>query len=221
MDHVHFDFVEDVWADAQLVWAFHQMGHVPRPCSVGLGLGSYDIGVAKYAAELFHSGLFPVLVFSGSNDLMTADRFPRGEAIHFGECARLLQVPAEAIVLEPRATNTGENIQFSRKVLSDSGVDVDSVLVISKPYMQRRACATINRLWPEVEVVCASEDISLTRYVERVGDAKMVIDMIVGDLQRLIVYPEMGFAVEQEIPDNIRAAFRRLVRSGFDSRLLR
>jgi hypothetical protein len=38
-----------------------------RPCSAGIGLGSHDLGVATFAADLYHAGLFPVLVFSGGN----------------------------------------------------------------------------------------------------------------------------------------------------------
>ncbi|MER6969198.1 YdcF family protein, partial [Streptomyces halstedii] len=39
------------WADAQLLWDFQQMGHEPRPCSVAIGLGSHDLGVADTTAD--------------------------------------------------------------------------------------------------------------------------------------------------------------------------
>ena len=62
-------------------------------------------------------------------------------------------------------------------------------MLISKPYMQRRAYATIRKAWPEAEPVCASEDISFDEYLKSIGDDKFVIDMLVGDLQRVIEYP--------------------------------
>jgi hypothetical protein len=37
-----------------------------------------------------------------------------------------------------------------------------------------------------------------------------VIDMLVGAQQRLMVYPRQGFMIEQEIPDDVAAAYRRL-----------
>jgi hypothetical protein len=37
-------------ADARLIWGYHHMGHEPRPCSAGIGLGSHDLGVATLAA---------------------------------------------------------------------------------------------------------------------------------------------------------------------------
>jgi hypothetical protein len=53
-------------------------------------------------------------------------------------------------------------------------------MLISKPYMQRRAYATIPKAWPEVEPVCAAEDISFDEYLKSIGDDKLVIDVLVG-----------------------------------------
>lgn len=211
---------EEQWQQAKLIWDYHQMHHALRPCDVAIGLGSHDLGVAAFSAELYHQGLFPSLVFTGGNSPTTLARFPRGEAVHFREHALSLGVPDEAILLEPNATNTGENITFSRKVLATAGLHPQSVLLISKPYMERRSFATARKLWPEIEIVCASEPLALDDYVKAIGDDKLVIDMLVGDLQRVIEYPKLGFAIPQEIPEVVHAAYEALIRAGFDSRLL-
>ncbi|TDC73779.1 YdcF family protein [Streptomyces hainanensis] len=197
------------------------MGHEPRPCSVGIGLGSHDLGVASRAVELYWAGHFPTLVFSGGNSPTTRAHFPRGEAVHYREHALGLGVPEEAVLVEPRAANTGQNIEFSRRVLREAGIQVDSVLLMCKPYMERRAFATCRRVWPEVEVVCASEPLALDDYVKSIGDEKLVVDMIVGDLQRVIEYPARGYAIPQAVPDRVVAAYERLRSAGFDSRLVR
>ncbi|GAB3878151.1 YdcF family protein [Microbispora bryophytorum] len=211
---------EEQWQQAKLIWDYHQMHHALRPCDVAIGLGSHDLGVAAFSAELYHQGLFPRLVFTGGNSPTTLARFPRGEAVHFREHALSLGVPDEAILLEPNATNTGENITFSRKVLATAGLHPQSVLLISKPYMERRSFATARKLWPEIEIICASEPLALDDYVKAIGDDKLVIDMLVGDLQRVIEYPKLGFAIPQEIPEVVHAAYEALIRAGFDSRLL-
>lgn len=207
-------------ADARLIWDYHQMDHDLRPCSAGIGLGSHDLGVARVAAELYHKGLFPTLIFTGATSSTTAAHFPRGEAAHYAEEAHALGVPAEAIIIEPHARNTGQNIDYSRTALREAGVAVDSILLISKPYMQRRAYATTRKVWPDVEVVCASEPLTYDEYVTAIGDEKLVIDMLVGDLQRVIEYPAHGFAIAQHVPDDVNAAYQRLRDAGFDSRLL-
>jgi uncharacterized SAM-binding protein YcdF (DUF218 family) len=217
---VHAMITNRHWEDAALIWDYHQMGHEPRPCDVAIGLGSHDLGVANHTAQLYLAGLAPLIVFSGGNSPTTATVFPRGEATHYREHAIAAGVPDNAILVEPRATNTGENMTFTRQVLTEHGHTPTTALIVSKPYMQRRAYATARQVWPDLAVVCASEPLTLADYASSIGDDNLVIDMLVGDLQRVIEYPKQGFAAPQEIPANVLAAYRRLTEAGFDSRLL-
>ncbi|MGW2646862.1 YdcF family protein [Streptomyces sp. NPDC001393] len=211
---------EEQISKAKLVWDFHQMHHDVSPVDVAIGLGSHDLGVAAFSAELYRAGLFPTLVFTGGNSPTTAKVFPRGEAVHFRENALALGVPDSAILVEPNAGNTGQNITLSREVLASAGITPKSVLLVSKPYMERRSFATARKLWPEVEVICASEPMEFDDYLKSIGDEKLVIDMLVGDLQRVIEYPKLGFAVEQHVPEDVHAAYESLIRAGFTSRLI-
>ncbi|MER7972288.1 YdcF family protein [Streptomyces sp. NPDC096080] len=208
------------WADARRIWGYHQMGHTLRPCSIAVGLGSHDLGVADTAVDLYKRGMAPLLVFTGATSPTTRERMPRGEAVHYRERALELGVPSAAVLVEPRARNTGENIRFSRDVLEEAGVEVSSVLLISKPYEERRAYATARKLWPEVEIVSASTPMTLDEYVDSIGDARLVIDMLVGALQRLMVYPDQGFMISQPVPADVTEAYQRLRQAGFTSRLL-
>ncbi|QGZ49989.1 YdcF family protein [Streptomyces sp. QHH-9511] len=208
------------WSDAQLLWDFQQMHHEPRPCSVGIGLGSHDLGVADVTVDLYQRGMFPLIVFTGATSRTTEGRMPRGEAEHYRERAIELGVPASAILIEPNARNTGENIQFSRDLLAERGVDASSVLLVSKPYEERRAYATTRKLWPEVEVISASAPMTLSEYVDSIQDPRLVLDMLVGAQQRLLIYPEHGFMISQEIPEPVIAAYDRLRAEGFTSRIV-
>ena len=76
------------------------------------------------------------------------------------------------------------------------------------------------KVWPEVEVICASEPIELADYIAGIGDPRLVLDMLVGDLQRVIEYPTLGFAIDQELPNNVRDAYNRLVEAGYTGRLM-
>jgi hypothetical protein len=88
-----------------------------------------------------------------------------------------------------------------------------------RPYQQRRAYTTFKKLWSELDVICAAEQLSLDEYVAGIGDVDRVITMLVGDTQRIEVFPALGFAIPQNMPDSVRAAYRRLVAAGFTSRL--
>ncbi|MEV0898205.1 YdcF family protein [Actinoplanes sp. NPDC049802] len=173
-----------------------------------------------YTAELYHEGWFPLVVFTGAVNPTHPDRFPRGEAVHFREQALALGVPDSAILTEPNATNTGANFALSRQVLADAGIHPRTVMVIAMPYMQRRAYATCRKLWPEVEITCASQPLEFDDYLKTIGDDRMVVDMLVGDLQRVIEYPRHGFAVDQHVPEDVQHAYHRLIDDGFTRRLL-
>ncbi|WP_030252971.1 YdcF family protein [Streptomyces violens] len=211
---------EQQWREAKLIWDYHQMYHEVRPTDAAIGLGSHDLGVAAFSAELYHAGLYTTLVFTGGNSPTTAARFPHGEAVHYREHALELGVPDSAILLEPNAGNTGQNIALSREVLAAAGITPKSVLLVSKPYMERRSYATARKVWPEVEVICASEPLEFDDYLKSIGDEKLVVDMLVGDLQRVIEYPSLGFAIEQDVPEDVHAAYASLTNEGFTSRLL-
>lgn len=207
-------------ADIETLWAYHDMGHRPRRCDVGIGLGSHDLGVASHTAELYLRNMFPRIVFTGANAPTTIEWFPRGEAIHYREHAISLGVPADVISIETKATNTSQNLTNSRQLLADSGIHPDSVMLISRPYQQRRAYATCRKVWPDVDIVCASPPLPVDEYIAGIGDIERVINMLVGDTQRITVYADKGFAVEQEVPDEVHAAYQRLVEAGFTSRLI-
>ncbi|MBH5334017.1 YdcF family protein [Streptomyces pactum] len=211
---------EDQRRQAKLIWDYHLMGHQLRQADVAIGLGSHDRGVAATSADLYHRGLFPTLVFTGGNSPTTKGRFPRGEAVHFREHAIELGVPDEAILVEPNAGNTGQNITFTRDLLAAAGIVPATVMLVSKPYMERRSFATARKLWPDVEIVCASEPLELDDYFKSIGDEKLVVDMLVGDLQRVIEYPKQGFAIAQNVPEDVHAAYESLIRDGFTSRLI-
>jgi uncharacterized SAM-binding protein YcdF (DUF218 family) len=184
-------------SDALLLWEYHRLGHELCPCDAAIGFGSHDLGVATYAAELLPPRPVPSGRFHPGSTPTTRDRFRRGEAVHYREQALALGVPDAAILVDLEATNTGANIFSSRALLAAAGYRPESVLLISRPYAERRSYAAVRKLWPEVDVVCASMPLEYDEYVRTIGDERLVIDMIVGDLQRIIEYPARGFAVHK------------------------
>ncbi|MFG3619549.1 YdcF family protein [Nocardia sp. NPDC047654] len=211
---------EELRADVETLWRYNQMDHPVRPVDVGIGLGGHDPGVATYAAHLYHRGMFPLIVFTGANAPTTVERFPRGEAVHFREHALRLGVPDSAILIEPAARHTPDNIGFTRALLADRGIAIASAMLISRPYQQRRSYAICRKQWPELDVICGSQPMPLREYIDSIGDVDRVITMLVGDTQRIWVYPQQGRAIEQVVPTGVMAAYTRLVDAGFTGRLL-
>jgi hypothetical protein len=97
-------------------------------------------------------------------------------------------------------------------------------MVVQKPYMERRSYATFRKLWPEKELIVTSPRISLDEYLSRYShdtlSADDVVSIMVGDLQRIQLYPARGFQIPQDIPDDVWNAFEQLVEAGYDKHLI-
>ncbi len=204
---------EPVLERARVLSRYQYLDHDLLPCEVAIGLGGFDLGVATRCADLYHRGLFPLLVFSGGNNAYTVGRFPRGEAVHYREHALGLGVPENAMMTEPRATNTGENILFSRRLLHESGLHPKSVLLVGT--VDRRPSATARKLWPEAEIRCAADPVGLDDRLAAGADPWTAVEALVGETQRLIDYPALGHLVQEEIPAPVLDAHLALRAAGF------
>jgi hypothetical protein len=86
--------------------------------------------------------------------------------------------------------------------------------------MERRSYATFKRHWPNKKLQVTSPQISLNNYPNEEISLEEVIHIMVGDLQRIKIYPEKGFQIFQEIPDEVWEAYEKLVELGYNSHLI-
>ena len=206
---------------AQTLWDYHHLNHTLEKSDLILALGSHDIRAAEHAADLYLQRWAERLMFSGNVGALTRGKFAKSEAETFADIAVGKGVPGSAILIESRSTNTGENIVFSRRVLQEHGLEPRSVIVVQKPYMERRAYATFLKFWPAPRVIVSSPPISWADYPTAELPRDQVINIMVGDLQRIRDYPARGFQIEQPIPEEVRRAFEQLVALGYDQHLIR
>jgi len=208
----------DAWARA--VWDYHHVGHALRKAGCIIVLGSHDTRVAERGAELWLEGWAPIMVMSGGLGSLTSGMWTRPEAEVFADVARGMGVPRDRMLLEGRSTNTGENVEFSRRLLAERGLTPRSAIAVQKPYMERRTLATFGVRWPELDVVVTSPQLGFDQYTSTAISRDDVIHIMVGDLQRLIVYAEKGFSTPQHVPAEVMAAYEGLVAAGYTKRLL-
>ncbi len=209
----------DAWA--RVVWDYHHVHQALEKADAIIVLGSHDTRVAERGAKLFLAGWAPLLVFSGGLGALTRGMWSRPEAEVFADVAAGLGVPRERILMESRSTNTGENVDFSRALLAENGIHPKKAIAVQKPYMERRTLATFARRWPELGVVVTSPPIAFDAYPTGGIRKDDVIHIMVGDLQRLIVYARRGWSAPQDVPPEVMEAFEQLVAAGYTRRMLR
>ena len=217
MDHQTF-------ALAEKLWDYHQMKHQVAEADAILVLCSHDERVAERGAQLFLEGWAPLIIFSGGRGAITRALWDEPEAERFARIAISLNVPRESILVEVHSTNTGENVEFTRRLLAERGLDPQKFIIVQKPYMERRAFATFRKLWPEKEVIVTSPQVSFREYLADYSNRSLsagdVVSIMVGDLQRIKLYPARDFQIAQEIPDEVWRAYERLVHAGYDKYLI-
>lgn len=206
---------------AQKIWDYHHLNHRVEKSDVILVMGSHDLRVAERGAQLFLEHWAPLLVFSGGLGRLTRGVWDRPEADRFAEIAARMGVPREAMLIENRSTNTGENVRFTKDLLAKLHIDPQKFLLVHKPYMERRAFATFRKFWPEKQALVTSPQMSLEDYPSQEISKRDVIGIMVGDLQRIRIYSAKGYQIPQEIPPDVWAAGQELIRMGFTQNIIK
>ncbi|TLS23111.1 uncharacterized protein PpBr36_06636 [Pyricularia pennisetigena] len=237
------------YSDAEMIYNYHRMNMpLHQPADAIFCLCSLDTRVAERAAQLLLDGFAGddgILIFSGGSGKLTEARFSEPEAEVFAAVARRMGVPAGRILVEPRSSNTGENVRFTRALLRDRGLDPRSFILVQKPYMERRTYATFVKQWScskagDVEgeegaeggglqqrqqqqkqpaFTVTSPQMTFAEYPDQDNPRDMVISIMVGDLVRIREYPARGFQISQDIPDEVWEAGQRLIQEGYNTHL--
>lgn len=205
--------------DAQTLWEFHAVGQETTAADVIVCLGSYDVRVAVRCAQMLREGVAPIAVVTGGYGNWTRGRFEQPEAEVFAAVMEGHGVVRQRLIIEPLASNIGENVAFARRALE--GREIRRAAFVTKPQTQRRVWATVRRQWPQIECVVTAPALDLMSQAG--GDAGLtrLIEEMVGDVQRLMEYPAAGFQVAVEIPGAVLEAYGRLRARGFDGHCLR
>lgn len=209
---------------AERLWHYHQLHHTLQRADAILVLCSHDTRVAERGAQLFLEKWAPLLIFSGGLGAITRAMWSEPEADQFARIAVEMGVPEHRILVENESTNTGENVAFTRRLLAEQGIEPERLILVQKPYMERRSYATFRKLWPEKEIIVTSPRASFDEYLRAYTNPELspddVVSIMVGDLQRIQIYPRKGFQIPQDVPDDVRAAYEELVSAGYDRHLV-
>ena len=157
--------MSDVDQQAQIIWDYMVIGDELQPADIIICLGSHDLNVARRAAELYNQQLAPKILITGGKGKLTASN-DRTEAEAYAAIIYAAGVSEADVIIEYQASNTGENARYSHQLLNDIHMDIISAIIVSKPYMERRAKATFQAVWPELNVQAASQQVSYEEYMK-------------------------------------------------------
>ena len=207
----------------QVIWDYLYLNEPLKKADCIVGFGNFNTDIARRAAELYHMGLAPKVLFTGGLGRNTEGLLPEPEAVRFAKVAMECGVPETDIILEDLSTNTKENILFTREKLASMGMLQPSILGVHQPFMERRIKAAMGVYWPELDFRVTSPQVTIPQYLEaakRQGITENAsVSVIVGDFQRMDLYAKLGYQLPQHIPEEAWEAFHKLVDMGFDQQL--
>ena len=213
-----------IYQCASRIWDYHVLGQPLSRCRYICVFCSNDLRVADWSAELYKRDQGEVLVFSGgiahTDDLLNTG-WDRPEAEVFANRAVQLGVSQSHIIFETGSTNSGENVTNVRRILQDREDFDGSAIIVQKPFMERRTYATIQKLWPELSAILTSPPISFDEYIIDQNHFEILVNTVVGDLHRIIIYPQMGYQSYQHVPGDVLKSFNFLVQNGYTKHLVK
>jgi len=207
----------------QVIWDYLCLHREPAKADVIVGFGNFNTDIARRAAELYHQGFAPKILFTGGLGRNTEGLLPEPEAVRFAKVAMEWGVPECDILLEDKSTNTKENILFTKALLETLQLPHGRILGVHQPFMERRIAAAMGVYWPEQQFSVTSPQVTIPEYLRRAKEQGIrenaSISVIVGDFQRIELYAKLGYQLPQEIPDEAWDAFHALVALGYDKQL--
>ncbi len=214
-----------VYENLSIIWDYMRLGQQVTPAACIIGFGCINDDIALRCAQLYRDGFAPKVLFSGGLGRNTLGRWAGTEAERFADIAMANGVPADAILLENRSTNSAENILFTHEILETEGLDKEPLICVHKPFMERRLMAAMGVYWPEINAVYTSPTLTIEDYIQscmRQGLSEhAAICVVVGDLQRMDIYAQKGYQIPQHIPSHVWEAFRVLTDLGFTDELVK
>ena len=149
--------------------------------------------IIEAAIDLWQRGLFRHAIVSGG----PTQGNPRTECSIIKDGMVQGGVPAELILEEHRATNTGENVVFSLPII-DAALgrqSIKSVICLGKICTARRYPMTLHRHWPEV----AKMLVTVNPYgapVERWHADPVFRQCVLAEWHKIALYKAQGFIVD-------------------------
>ena len=202
----------------QILWDYMRMNQKIEKSDCIIALGTSDISVAHVASELYLKGYADKIIFSGGFGKITYKLWKEPEADKFAKEAISIGIPKDKIYIENKSTNTGDNFRFTKELIKREKLNINSCIIVCKPYDEKRAYATFRKIMPEYEGIITSKEIKCKEYYKqnRILGKDEWIDVLVGDVQRMKLFAENGWQIEMEIPDNIWNAYYELVNRGYN-----
>ncbi|MDO3109825.1 YdcF family protein [Mycobacteroides abscessus] len=162
--------------------------------------GGTDLSVPLHASRLWKQGAAPILLVTGGHGSLNEDQ-AGSEAAVFSNFLIESGVDPGAIVIETKASNSGENVEYGLAKLTKQGIPVRRVIAVAKPFIMRRCVLTFAKLAPTITVTPSPPPGNALAFLDR--DRRDYAGRLAAELDRLQEYPALGYIEAIKIPAEV------------------
>ena len=148
-------------------------------------------------------------------------KFIKPEAEIYTDIALENGVDINNIYLENKSTNTGDNFRFSLNVIDKNNIKADKILIVHNKMSERRTLNAAKAILKDKVLLITSPNMSFDEFIGKLEskteeEVENIISVIVGDIQRIIIFPQLGWQIKDNVPTEVIDAYYFLKKQGFD-----
>ena len=205
----------------KIIWNYMILNMPIEKSDLIIGCGCTNLDIPKKCVELFKKGYADKILFTGGFGKLTSTKFEKTEAEIYRDIALENGLDINNIYIENKSTNTGDNFRFSLKIIEENHIKSNKILIVHNKLSERRTLSAAKAIIKEKSLSITSPDTTFDEFIERLKqrkseDVKNIISVIIGDIQRIIIFPQLGWQVENDVPQEVIEAYYLLKNNGYN-----
>lgn len=213
--------LKNIEKELETIWNYMVLNEPVQKSDLIIGCGCQSLTIPITCADLYKKGYADKIIFAGGLGKITKNNFNKPEAEIYKEIAIKEGIPEEKIWIENKSTNTGDNFRFSKQIIEKENWDIRKILIVHNKFSERRTLSSAKAIIKDKELHITSADVSFKEFIERLQNREenriiKIISSIVGDIQRMIIFPQFGWQIKQDVPQEVIEAYKKLKNMGFN-----
>jgi len=171
--------------------------------------GSPSLSVPEKGLELYKKGFAPYIVVTGERSLSEESGWDMTLADKYAEYLRRGSVPQKCIIIQNKSVNTLQDVTFSLPILVANEIPCNRVILVNRPFQQRRCNATFRRQSPTTELINVPCDTREPIDMSEVEAFEFAVKCV-REYEKIQTYADKGDIERQHPPEEVREAYREL-----------
>lgn len=209
---------QEVLENIKILYDYMNINDQLEKSDIIMGCGCANLQIPRRCAQLYLRGYGEYIVFSGGLGKTTKKLFHKPEAQIYKEIALECGVPEQKIIVEDQSTTTPQNFKNTISILQQKKVKHNSMIIVHSVITTRRTLATAKAFLNNTKIYMTTVNTSFEEFINRLEKSQLLYETIcvlVGNIQRMIIAPQMGYQVEEVVPKEVIEAYYFLKEKGY------